>query len=73
MLKHFLIFFLLLNFGVSKAASIIIPMDESQKNHLKAYGIAFWTLKKRYGSRLALELQRGELYDEIRSGAGKRM
>jgi len=45
MLKHFLIFFLLLNFGVSKAASIIIPMDESQKNHLKAYGIAFWTLK----------------------------
>lgn len=27
-------------------ASILIKMDEQQKNHLKAYGIAFWTLKK---------------------------
>ncbi|MDA1181997.1 MAG: asparagine synthetase B, partial [Bacteroidetes bacterium] len=25
---------------------IIIPMDVSQKNHLKAYGIAFWMLQK---------------------------
>ena len=29
----------------SRAASILIPMDEDQKNHLKAYGIAYWTLK----------------------------
>ncbi|WP_256009011.1 asparagine synthetase B [Desertivirga xinjiangensis] len=29
----------------SKAASILIPMDENQQNHLKAYGITFWTLK----------------------------
>ncbi|MEJ7779535.1 MAG: asparagine synthetase B [Daejeonella sp.] len=28
-----------------KAASILIPMDEDQKNHLKAYGITFWTLQ----------------------------
>jgi hypothetical protein len=28
-----------------KAASILIPMDEDQKNHLKAYGITFWVLK----------------------------
>ncbi len=28
-----------------RAASILIPMDEEQKNHLKAYGITFWTLK----------------------------
>ena len=27
------------------ANRILIPMDESQKNHLKAYGIAFWILK----------------------------
>ncbi|NNC84360.1 MAG: asparagine synthetase B [Flavobacteriales bacterium] len=27
------------------AAYILIPMDESQKNHLKAYGIAFWVLQ----------------------------
>ena len=24
---------------------LLIPMDESQKNHLKAYGIAYWILK----------------------------
>ena len=28
------------------ASSILIPMDESQKNHLKSYGITFWTLKR---------------------------
>lgn len=28
------------------AMQIIIPMDVSQKNHLKAYGIAFWMLQK---------------------------
>ena len=24
---------------------ILIPMDDTQKNHLKAYGIAYWSLK----------------------------
>lgn len=24
---------------------ILIPMDESQKNHLKAYGVAYWSIK----------------------------
>ena len=28
------------------AAYILIPMDESQKNHLKAYGIAYWALQE---------------------------
>jgi hypothetical protein len=27
------------------ASQILIPMDDSQKNHLKAYGIAYWTLE----------------------------
>jgi hypothetical protein len=27
------------------ASKILIPMDEAQKNHLKAYGIAFWILQ----------------------------
>ena len=27
------------------ASYILIPMDTEQKNHLKAYGIAYWTLK----------------------------
>ena len=36
-------FYLLPLFG--RAASILIPMDEEQKDCLKSYGIAFWTLK----------------------------
>ncbi len=30
----------------STAASILLPMDEVQKDHLKSYGIAFWTLTR---------------------------
>ena len=30
----------------SSASYILIPMDEEQSNHLKAYGIAYWTLEK---------------------------
>jgi hypothetical protein len=29
-----------------QAAYLLIPMDQTQKNHLKAYGIAFWVLKQ---------------------------
>lgn len=28
------------------ASRILIPMDESQKNHLKSYGLAFWVLQQ---------------------------
>lgn len=30
----------------SKATSILIPMDEAQKDHLKSYGITYWILQK---------------------------
>lgn len=30
----------------ARAAYILIPMDQTQKNHLKAYGIAYWILKQ---------------------------
>lgn len=30
----------------SYASFILIPMDETQTNHLKAYGIAYWVLEK---------------------------
>ena len=29
----------------SMANRLLIPMDKTQKNHLKAYGVAFWVLK----------------------------
>ncbi|OFY19993.1 MAG: asparagine synthetase B [Bacteroidetes bacterium GWF2_33_38] len=38
------LFFQLLGLNVF-ASSLLIPMDDSQKNHLKAYGIAYWTLQ----------------------------
>ena len=28
------------------ADKLIIPMDATQKNHLKAYGIAYWVLEQ---------------------------
>jgi len=28
-----------------KSAHILIPMDDKQKNHLKAYGIAYWSIQ----------------------------
>lgn len=42
--KYILIIFLFLAFK-GYSSSILIPMDEVQKNHLKAYGVAFYTLK----------------------------
>ena len=30
----------------ARASYMLIPMDEHQKNHLKAYGIAYWTLER---------------------------
>lgn len=46
MKKFSLIILLCLIFQISKAAFILIPMDDSQTNHLKAYGIAYWVLEK---------------------------
>ena len=33
-------------FSSSKAAWLLIPMDDTQANHLKAYGIAYWVLRQ---------------------------
>ncbi len=40
------IFLILFSLQPVRAAHLLIPMDETQKNHLKAYGIAFWILEK---------------------------
>jgi hypothetical protein len=42
-----------------RAAYLFIPMDESQKNHLKAYGIAFWVLQKEVEVSWLLNFQGG--------------
>lgn len=44
--KYTLLCALLLISTFAKAASILIYMDEGQKNHLKAYGLAYWCIKQ---------------------------
>ncbi|NBL66059.1 asparagine synthetase B [Flavobacterium sp. NST-5] len=48
--KKYLIFILLFWIALSaKASFILLPMDDiSQQNHLKAYGITYWSLDKQY-------------------------
>src|ERR1035437_6166557 len=46
MMKKNIFFFLFFSFSlISQAAYILIPMDLDQKDHLKAYGIAYWSLQ----------------------------
>lgn len=42
--KVLVLFFLLLAMN-GRSSQLLIPMDESQTNHLKAYGIAYWVLE----------------------------
>ncbi|MBM3431313.1 MAG: asparagine synthetase B, partial [Bacteroidetes bacterium] len=41
----FTLFLLSFTIQASKATQILVPMDQQQKNHLKAYGLAYWTLE----------------------------
>ncbi len=46
MYKRKIIILILIMISISlKAAYILIPMDNTQKNHLKAYGITYWVLE----------------------------
>ncbi len=44
MKKVILVLLLLACFMEIRAAYVLIPMDRSQKNHLKAYGLTYWVL-----------------------------
>lgn len=46
-MRRLLILLILTMFGLKGFASkILVPMDLSQTNHLKAYGVAYWVLSK---------------------------
>lgn len=64
----FLFVFLLCTIGL-KASYLLIPMGESQKNHLKAYGISYWALQKEIEIDWLLNYQGGSFmmkyYEEI--------
>jgi len=44
--KIVLMLFVLFFASEAKSMQLLIPMDDTQKNHLKAYGIAYWVLKQ---------------------------
>jgi hypothetical protein len=46
MKKLLFLFAIILGSNCAFCTRILIPMDEEQKNHLKAYGISYWVLKK---------------------------
>lgn len=46
MIRIFLLLTLTLLARSVFAAYLLIPMDESQRNHMKAYGVAYWILDK---------------------------
>jgi hypothetical protein len=45
MKKIFLFLLLIFLFKTGFCSYLLIPMDNAQKNHLKAYGVAYWILK----------------------------
>lgn len=62
-MRKFLLFvfgLLLLGCFSARAGFILLPMDElAQKNHLKAYGITYWTLNKNYKASWLLNYRGG--------------
>lgn len=45
-MRFLIVIFIVFSSLVANAAYILVPMDKSQKNHLKAYGVAYWILQK---------------------------
>jgi hypothetical protein len=66
----FLFFCLCLTFS-AEAKKLLVPMDESQRDHLKAYGIAYWSLEKEVEVQWLLNYRGGsfliDYFDEIKS------
>lgn len=44
MTRILIVFLFLISFS-GRSTQILVPMDDSQSNHLKAYGVAFWSLE----------------------------
>ena len=53
------ILFFILSFNLIFSQKILIPMDQEQSNHLKAYGIAFYALKENINVDWLLNYQGG--------------
>jgi len=66
--KLFLIFTFICFWGISYASYLLIPMDKNQRNHLKAYGIAYWALQNDIKTDWLLNYRGGSfMFQHIRS------
>lgn len=50
--------------AVGQAAKLLIPMDLTQKDHLKAYGVAYWTVKQGAKAEWLLNYRGGSFLTE---------
>ncbi|WP_026714943.1 hypothetical protein [Flavobacterium daejeonense] len=58
--RNIALFIFILYSFTAKASFILLPMDEtSQQNHLKAYGITYWCLDKKYKASWLLNYRGG--------------
>lgn len=67
MRKCLLLLLLLLCAGPTAAERILIPMDLEQRDHLKAYGVAFWTLERSLAVEWLLNYRGGAFLIEYNS------
>jgi len=58
-------------FAVILNAGILIPMDQSQSNHLKAYGVAYYALQQGMNVDWLLNYRGGSFYMELRESIEK--
>jgi hypothetical protein len=56
---------LVLIFEKVHANTIFIAMDETQANHLKAYGIAYWSIEQGVEVDWLLNYKRRQLHDGL--------
>jgi len=57
--KIILLVLIVLMVAKAQAAFILIPMDDTQKNHLKAYGITYWILQNSIEAKWLLNYRGG--------------
>jgi hypothetical protein len=66
----------LLTAAPAAAQQLLVPMDESQTNHLKAYGLTYWVIDKRLTAEWLLNFRAGSFLlpdrPEVRREAGLR-
>ena len=62
--------------GGLSAQHLLVPMDKTQANHLKAYGLTYWTLERQTSAEWLLNYRGGSFLlparDDVRREAALR-